>query len=55
MLFDDSRRFFERAKEANVDITMQTWDNTLHVFQHIKATYAGHHDVEEDQIKWLSL
>ena len=33
MLFDDSRRFFERAKEAGVDITMQTWDNTLHVFQ----------------------
>lgn len=33
MLFDDSRRFFERAKEAGVDITMQTWDDTLHVFQ----------------------
>ena len=33
MLFDDSRRFFKRAKEASVDITMQTWDNTLHVFQ----------------------
>jgi len=33
MLFDDSRRFFEHAKEAGVDITMQTWDNTLHVFQ----------------------
>ncbi|MFX0000944.1 MAG: alpha/beta hydrolase [Candidatus Hodarchaeota archaeon] len=33
MLFDDSRRFFERAKEAGVDITMETWDNTLHVFQ----------------------
>ncbi len=33
MLFDDSRRFFKRAKEAGVDITMQTWDDTLHVFQ----------------------
>jgi acetyl esterase/lipase len=33
MLFDDSRRFFERAKESGVDITMQTWKETLHVFQ----------------------
>jgi len=33
MLFDDSRKFYERAKEAGVKITMQTWDNTLHVFQ----------------------
>jgi len=33
MLFDDSKRFYERAKEAGVDITMQTWDDTLHVFQ----------------------
>jgi len=33
MLYDDSRRFFERAKESDVDIMMQTWDNTLHVFQ----------------------
>ena len=33
MLFDDSRRFFQRAKEAGVEIIMQTWDNTLHVFQ----------------------
>jgi acetyl esterase/lipase len=33
MLFDDSRRFFERAKKAGVDITMQTWDRTIHVFQ----------------------
>ena len=33
MLFDDSRRFFERAREAGVDITLQTWDDTLHVFQ----------------------
>lgn len=33
MLFDDSRRFYKRAKDAGVDITLQTWDNTLHVFQ----------------------
>lgn len=33
MLFDDSRRFYERAREAGVDITLQTWDDTVHVFQ----------------------
>ncbi|MHA2009004.1 MAG: alpha/beta hydrolase [Promethearchaeota archaeon] len=33
MLYDDSKRFFEKAKQASVDITMQTWENTLHVFQ----------------------
>jgi len=33
MLYDDSKRFYERAKEAGVDITLQTWDDTLHVFQ----------------------
>ncbi|MFX0136634.1 MAG: alpha/beta hydrolase [Candidatus Hodarchaeota archaeon] len=33
MLFDDSRRFFERAKEAGVNITLQKWDQTIHVFQ----------------------
>jgi len=33
MLFDDSKRFFELAKKAGVDISMQTWDDTLHVFQ----------------------
>ena len=33
MLFDDSKRFYKRAKEVGVDITMQTWDDTLHVFQ----------------------
>jgi len=32
MLFDDSKRFYERAKNAGVDISMQTWDDTLHVF-----------------------
>jgi len=33
MLFDDSKRFYEKAKKAGVDILLQTWDNTLHVFQ----------------------
>ena len=33
MLFDDSKRFYERARKAGVDISMQTWDDTLHVFQ----------------------
>ncbi len=33
MLFDDSKRFFELAKKAGVDISMQTWDDTIHVFQ----------------------
>jgi acetyl esterase/lipase len=33
MLFDDSRRFYERAREAGVDITLQTWNDTVHVFQ----------------------
>ncbi|MHA1471567.1 MAG: alpha/beta hydrolase, partial [Promethearchaeota archaeon] len=32
MLFDDSKRFYERAKKVGIDITMQTWDNTIHVF-----------------------
>ena len=32
MLFDDSKRFYERAKKVGIDISMQTWDDTLHVF-----------------------
>ncbi len=32
MLFNDSTRFYERGKKAGVDISMQTWDDTLHVF-----------------------
>jgi acetyl esterase/lipase len=32
MLFNDSTRFVEKAKAAGVNITLQTWDNTLHVF-----------------------
>lgn len=33
MLFDDSRRFYECGREAGIDITLQTWDDTVHVFQ----------------------
>lgn len=33
MLYDDSRRFHERGRGAGVDITLQTWDDTVHVFQ----------------------
>jgi len=33
MLFDDSKRFFGLAKKAGVDISMQTWNDTIHVFQ----------------------
>jgi len=34
MLYDDARMFFNRAKKAGVDVTLQTWDATLHAFQH---------------------
>ena len=33
MLYDDARRFVEKAKKAGVDITLQTWDDTIHEFQ----------------------
>ena len=33
MLYSDSKRFFERAKEAGVDVKLQTWDDMVHVFQ----------------------
>ena len=32
MLYDDSKRFYERAKKAGVKISIQTWDDTIHVF-----------------------
>ncbi|MHA2288212.1 MAG: alpha/beta hydrolase [Promethearchaeota archaeon] len=32
MLFDDSKRFYDRAKKAGVDITIQTWEDTIHGF-----------------------
>lgn len=33
MLYDDSKRFYDKAKEVGVDITLQTWDDAMHVFQ----------------------
>ncbi len=33
MLFNDSTRFVEHAKSTGIDVTLQTWDDTLHVFQ----------------------
>lgn len=32
MLFNDSTRFVKKAKTAGVEVTLQTWDDTLHVF-----------------------
>jgi len=32
MLLDDARVFYEKAREAGVDVTLQTWDDTIHVF-----------------------
>ncbi len=33
MLYSDSVRFFDKAKAAGVDATLQTWDDMPHVFQ----------------------
>jgi acetyl esterase/lipase len=33
MLYSHAKRFYERAKKAGVDITLQTWDDMVHVFQ----------------------
>lgn len=33
MLLDDARMFAERARNAGTDVTVQTWDHTIHVFQ----------------------
>jgi len=32
MLLDDARMFYEKAREAGTDVTLQTWDDTIHVF-----------------------
>jgi epsilon-lactone hydrolase len=32
-LLDDSTRFAERAKSAGVDVTLEEWDEMIHVFQ----------------------
>ncbi|MFX0187622.1 MAG: alpha/beta hydrolase [Candidatus Hodarchaeota archaeon] len=33
MLYSEIKRFFEKAKEAGVDVELQTWDDMVHVFQ----------------------
>ena len=33
MLYDNSTRFADRAKAAGIDITLQEWKDTIHVFQ----------------------
>ena len=33
MLYGEIKRFSERAKEAGVDVELQTWDDMVHVFQ----------------------
>jgi monoterpene epsilon-lactone hydrolase len=33
VLLDDSRRYAERAKAAGVDVTIEVWDEMIHVFQ----------------------
>jgi acetyl esterase/lipase len=33
MIYSDSERFVEKAEAAGVDVTFQTWDDMLHVFQ----------------------
>ncbi len=42
MLYDHSTRLVERAKNAGVDITLQEWNDTIHVFQGF-----GFHDLPE--------
>lgn len=32
MLLDDARGFYEKAREAGTEVTLQTWDDTIHVF-----------------------
>jgi len=32
MLYDHSTRFFKRAKDAGVDITLQEWDEMMHIW-----------------------
>jgi acetyl esterase/lipase len=34
MLYEDSTRFFKKAKDAGVDIILQEWEDMLHVFHH---------------------
>lgn len=52
-LLDDSRRFYEKAKKAGVDIELQTFPEMQHVFQ-LMAGNAPEADLAIEQIaKWL--
>jgi acetyl esterase/lipase len=33
MLYDDAKKFYEKAKKAGVNVVFQTWDESLHEFQ----------------------
>jgi monoterpene epsilon-lactone hydrolase len=33
MLYSHAKRFYDQAQKAGVDITLQTWDDMVHVFQ----------------------
>jgi acetyl esterase/lipase len=33
ILLDDSVRFYEKAQQAGVDVTLKIWDDMIHVFQ----------------------
>ena len=44
MLYDHSTRLFERAKAAGVDVKIETWADTIHVFQS-----SGLHDLPESK------
>ncbi|MBY8992874.1 MAG: alpha/beta hydrolase, partial [Candidatus Lokiarchaeota archaeon] len=33
MLYDHSTRFASKAKAAGVNVTLETWDDMIHVFQ----------------------
>ena len=34
VLYDDSRRYAEKAKQAGSPVTLQVWANMVHIFQH---------------------
>ncbi len=47
MLYGEIRRFFEKAKEAGVDVELQTWDEMIHVFQGEQALPEAEEAIEK--------
>jgi len=47
MLYSEIRRFFEKAKEAEVDVELQTWDDMIHVFQGEQALPEAEEAIEK--------